>query len=307
MRKTWMAMLLAVFCWPMLLVAQDQPIAAPADSVAPKHWKMGGISSFNLNQVSLTNWSAGGKESVAGSAMMKAFFNYSKQKVSWDNTFDIGYGMSKQGDDNAVKTEDKLQFATKLGYQASSYWFYSAMVDFKTQMDMGYKDPPANTVMISKFLAPAYVSSSLGMDFKRSENFSLYLSPFTSKITIVNDTELSNSGSYGVDPGETMRSEFGASLKMVAKKKDLVKNVDGLTRLDLFSNLANNPQNIDVDWEGILLMRINKLLTAMISVNVLYDDDIKYVDTDGSIHGARTQVKQMLGFGLTYKFGESKD
>jgi hypothetical protein len=288
------------------LTAANFQEESPADSIPPSSWKIGGISSFNLNQVSLTNWSGGGSESVAGSVMLKSFFNYSKKKVSWDNTFDFGYGLSKQGDANAIKTEDKLQFASKYGYAAAKYWYYSALVDFKTQMDMGYKDPPTNLVMISKFMAPAYITSSLGMDFKRSENLSIYLSPLTSKMTIVNNETLSNSGAYGVKSGETMRSEYGASAKLVAKKKDLVKNVDGLTRLDLFSNLAHNPQNVDVDWEATALMRINKLLTAMVSFNLIYDDDIKYVSSDGVSHGARAQLKQMLGFGLTYKFGEAK-
>lgn len=280
-------------------------MAQTTDTIAPpKHWTVGGTTSLTFSQVSLTNWSGGGKNSIAGTFLFKSYYNYKKDKVSWDNNFDLGYGLTQQGSDNPIKTDDKLLLATKLGYKASKNWNYSALADFKTQMDNGYKDPPANTVKISEFMAPAYLTVSLGMDYKPSDNFSLYISPLTAKTTMVMDTELSDAGAYGVKAGETSRSEFGAYVKMVAKKKDLVKNVDFATRADFFSNLADNPQYIDVDWETLFTMKVNKYLSAMASFNLLFDNDIKYVDENNVAHGARVQLKQMIGFGLTYNFGK---
>lgn len=269
-----------------------------------QYWTIGGNTSLTLNQLTFTNWAAGGKNSVAGAFNLKSYFNYKREKVSWDNSFDLGYGLVKQGTDNAMKSDDKLQFSSKYGYQASKYWYYSCLLDFKTQMDNGYKDAPINSIRTSTFLAPAYVTFSLGMDFKRSDNFSLYLSPITSKMTIVNHDSLSQAGAFGVEPGDKLRTEYGAYLKMVARKKDLVKNVDFYTRLDMFSNLGENAQNIDVDWETTLNLKINEYLAAIVSVNLLYDDDVKYVDTDGVEHGPRTQFKQLVGLGLNYKFGK---
>lgn len=285
--------------------AQGTDNKASADTTQlPSNWKVGGTSSLTFNQVTFTNWAAGGKESVSGTFYLKSFFNYKKAKVAWDNTFDLGYGLSQQGSDNPIKTEDKLMLASKWGYSAGKYWYYSALADFKTQMDDGYKDPPTNSVIISQFMAPAYLTLSLGMDFKRSENFSLYLSPLTTKMTMVYSDTLSKAGAYGVDPGKNLRSEYGAYVKMAAQKKNLLKNVDFYTRLDLFSNLAEKPENIDVNWETMFMMRVNKYLTAMATFNVLYDDDTKYVDKNNVTHGARTQIKQLLGFGVTYKFGD---
>lgn len=273
-----------------------------ADSL--RYWTIGGNASLTVNQLSFSNWAAGGKNSLSGAFNLKSYFNYKKAKVNWDNSFDLGYGLVKQGSENAMKSDDKLQFVSKYGYQASKYWYYSGLVDFKTQMADGFKDAPVNSIMTSTFLAPAYVTFSLGMDFKRSENFSLYLSPLTSKSTIVNHDSLSSVGAFGVEPGDKLRTEYGAFVKMVARKKDLVKNVDLYTRLDLFSNLTEDPQNVDVDWETTLNLKVNAFLSAIVSVNLLYDNDVKYTDGEGIEHGARTQFKQLVGLGLNYKFGK---
>ena len=172
-------------------------------------------------------------------------------------------------------------------------------------MTTGYQDPPTNSVVISELLSPAYLQFSLGMDYKPNDQFSLYISPLTSKHTIVADDSLSNAGAYGVDPGDKMRSEFGASLKSVYKKENIIKGVDFFTRLDLFSNLVDNPDHIDVDWEGRLNMKINDYLTAVFTLQLLYDHDTKTTEIVDDIpveRGAKLQSKQLLGFGLSYKF-----
>ncbi len=295
MKKIIMAMI-GLISWP--LFAQE----VPADSV--KLWTVGGNTSLTFNQVSLTNWSAGGKNSLAGTFLVNTYFNYKKDKVNWDNVIDLGYGLTKQGSDNSIKTEDKLNLASKFGYSAGKHWFYSVLLDFKTQMDVGYNDPPENTKKLSEFMAPAYLNFSFGMDYKPSDNFSLYMSPLTSKTTIVLDDSLSNVGAFGVKKGEKFREEYGASVKVAARKTDLIKNVDFTTRLDLFSSLTNKPQNVDVDWEMAFNMKVNAHLTTILSFHALYDDDIAYINKEGNPEGPRLQFKQLFGFGINYKFGK---
>ncbi|SFE60146.1 DUF3078 domain-containing protein [Thermophagus xiamenensis] len=267
-----------------------------------RHWKSGGSTAINFSQVSLTNWAAGGENSVSGTFLFNAFMNYTKGKTAWENTLDVGYGLTKQGAENMIKTEDRFQLVSKYGRQASRFWYYTALADFKTQLDKGYKDPPENSILTSKFLSPAYLLLSLGMDYKPNDNFSLYLSPLTGKWTIVNDDELSQQGAFGVDPGKNVRSEFGASLKSIFKKENIIENVDFMTRLDLFSNYSNNPQNIDVEWETKFDFRVNSFLSANLGTTLLFDDDIKYITDEGVERGARIQFKQLFGFGINFKF-----
>src|SRR5690554_7277071 len=176
-------------------------------------------------------------------------------------------------------------------------------------MIIGYQDPPTNSNVISEFLAPAYMQFSLGMDYKPNDNFSLYISPLTSKSTIVMDDSLSKVGAYGVEAGEKYRGEYGASLKSVYKKENLLQNVDFFTRLDLFSNLADEPQQVDGGGEGGLNFKINNFLTGVASRHLVYDHDVKtsekvLVDGESTMlaGGPKLQSKQLLGFGLNFKF-----
>ncbi len=289
--------LIAIFCCCSVFVfAQEQK----TDTI--KHWKAGGSTSLSFSQVSLTNWSGGGNNSIAGNFRFKGFLNHKKDKIAWDNTLDVGYGLTKQGDYKLAKSEDRLNINTKLGYSAGKHWFYTVMADFKTQFSFGYKDPLLQNVKVSDFMAPGYLQFSLGIDYKPSDNFSLFLSPLTSKLTFVVNDSLSAAGAYGVDPGDNLRDESGASLKLLAKKDDIITNVSAYTRFDAFSSYTNHPENIDIDWEFGIEMKINKYLNAIFTTNIVYDDDIKSVNKQGDEKGPRVQVKQLFGAGLSYKF-----
>jgi hypothetical protein len=272
------------------------------------NWKVGGVVTLNVSQVSFTNWAAGGQNAVGGNAFVNLFANYKKNRMTWDNTLDLGYGKIRQGSEDAVifyKTDDRIDFSSKYGQYAFEHWYYSGLVSFKSQFDEGFK-AVTDSVRISNFLAPAYLNVSLGMDYKPSDNFTLFISPLSGKITFVMDTLLSSIGAYGVTPGENVRPEFGGYIK-TQYKVEVMKNVTFTTKLDLFSNYLNNPQNIDVNWENLLTMKINNFFSANIQFLMVYDDDVKiaYDSNDDGINdrsGAKPQIKQLLGLGLTYKF-----
>ena len=64
----------------------------------------------NLSQVSLTNWAAGGQNSLAVNGLLNSFASYKKGKSTWENTLDLGYGVIKQGTKDFFKADDKLEF-----------------------------------------------------------------------------------------------------------------------------------------------------------------------------------------------------
>lgn len=280
--------LLVFFLFPFTLVAQEK-----ADSIS--NWKKGGMFSANFSQVSLTNWAAGGKSSMSGVFMMNTFANYKKDSLSWDNTFDFGYGFLKENKNDLVKSSDKIDINSKLGYKTGSNWNYAGLVNFKSQFAPGYQYPRVPTDnAISKFLAPGYVSVAAGMDYK-TEVITLFLSPATGKFTIVSDNDLSATGAFGVDPGKKFRSELGAFAKL-GLKKEILKNVTAQTKIDLFSNYFHNPQNVDVDWSVLINMKVNEYLSANLITQLIYDDDIK-------INGSpQIQFMEMFGVGLSVKF-----
>jgi hypothetical protein len=287
-----------------------------ADSV--KHWKFGGVISVNGQQVSLTNWAAGGSNSISFGGIISGYARYKKGKSTWDNNVDLGYGIIKQGTSKQWwKTDDKIQVTSKYGRQAFKKWYYTALGDFKTQFTEGF-NYPNDSVYISRFMAPGYLVAALGLDYKPNDHFSLFIAPVTGKFTFVNDDSLARYGAFGVqkeirDPDnggtitqnyKTHREEFGAYVKMQYQTK-IMDNVTFQTMLELFSNYLHNPENIDVNWTTLTTFKVNKFISATLTTQLIYDDDINLTRTAGDKKGTTgpdVQFKQVLGVGFNYKF-----
>lgn len=267
-------------------------------------WRKGGIAGINFNQTSLNNWAAGGENALAANALLSMYANYKKDRASWDNSIDLAYGIIKQGTEKMRKNEDKIDLTSKYGYDVTKKGklYYAALINFKSQFAEGYNFPN-DSVVISKFAAPAFITVALGIDYKPIESMSFFLSPLTGKMTIVNDKFLADAGAYGVNPaefdannvktkdGSMNRLEIGAYFNM-KYQKEVGKNVNLTTKLDLFSNYTEEPQNIDVNWEVLIAMKVNKLLTTTLSTQLIYDDNVI----------KRTQFKEVFGIGIAYKF-----
>lgn len=304
------------------LFAQDQNQEIKKDTV----WKKGGFFSLSFSQVSLTNWAAGGENSVSTIAIANFFANYSKGKTKWDNNLDLGYGLMKQGETGWRKTDDKLDLNSKFSHNAKGKFYYSALGNFRTQLAPGY-NYPNDSVVISRWMAPGYLVGALGMTYKPNDVFSLFISPATGKFTFVLAQTLADMGAFGVDAaefdpatgekiknGKNIRPEFGAYLQS-RFQKDIVKNVNLLVKLDLFNNytdkVAQNRGNIDVNWETLVTMKINKYMSASIFTHVIYDHDIDLptygfqgANAEKVVigKGPKTQFKEVFGAGFSYKF-----
>jgi len=283
------------------------PVFSQDPALPDTLWKFSGITSLNLSQLSLTNWAAGGDNSLSGNVLINLSANYAKDKTSWENKLVLGYGLIKQGEDPTRKSDDQIDFASKMGIKAGDKWYYTALLGFRSQFAPGYDRPgDADRTKISNFMAPGYLNISLGMDYKPSDAFSLLLSPVTGKFTFVLDDDLSAAGSFGLDPGQKSRGELGGYVKM-AFKKEVLKNVTLDTNIDLFSNYLDHPQYIDVNWNLLLNFKVNEYLSASLLTQLIYDYDIKFgEDTTGdgefdTFHD-RVQFKELFGLGLTYTF-----
>lgn len=290
--------ILVLLMIPMALFSQQ-----PADTL--KVWKVGGLFSLNFSQISLTNWVAGGRSSTAGVGIFSIHANYTKDRILWENSLDLGYGLIKEQDRQSVKSDDKIDLNSKLGLKQSEVLYYSLLFNFKTQFAPGYKYPDTDN-MISRFLAPGYLTLAVGMDYKPHKDLSIFFSPATARLIVVSDDELSAQGAFGVDPGEKTRFEAGALLKLDLNT-EIVENVTLNNKLEFFSNYLENAQNIDVRWDMMVNMKINDFLSANLITNLIYDDDIQVPideNEDGIIEasGPRIQFKEMFGVGLNVKF-----
>ena len=318
MRKLSLLLLAGMFQFSQL----DAQIEVKEDTTV-NGWKKGGFFALNFNQVSLTNWAPGGESALSATALGNDFVKYRHNDVYFESVLDAGFGFITTSSQATRKNEDKIELNAKFGKRAKGKFFYAGMLNFRTQMAPGYNFPDDSTI-ISRFMAPGYLSLALGMDYKPNEWFSVFLSPATGRATFVLDQRLANLGQFGVDPavldtltgavispGEKTRFEFGAYLR-ARLQKELVKNISIVSNLQLFNNYSDPIKaqrvNIDVNWETLIMIKANKWLTTSIFTNLVYDNDIQVPVTrvvDGNEvvgTGPRTQFKEVLGIGLSFKF-----
>lgn len=262
-------------------------------------WTTSTTATLNFSQVSLTNWAAGGKSSMSGLFMVNYAANYKKDKLSWDNSFDFRYGFIKEKETDSRKSDDLIDISSKLGYEAGGNWNYAGMIGFKSQFAPGYNYDEDPRKLISNFMAPGYLNLAFGMDYK-TDGFSVLLAPVSGKFTFVTNEDV-NEEDFGLESGKKSRSELGATVK-VEYVKEVLKNVTLDTKLNLFSNYLENPQNIDVDWKVQFNLKVNDYLSANLITHLIYDDDINIDDPDTGTSGPRVQFMESFGVGLTFKF-----
>lgn len=300
-------LLIAIIAFAGSMQAQTTEAEADLKKIATdtvSSWKKGALFNLGFSQVSLSNWAAGGNNTVSGNIIVNLHANYVGKKQSWENTLNMGYGVLKQNKSDIQKTDDNLELTSKYGRKASKHWSYAGLLNFNTQFSAGY-DYPNDSTKISTFLAPGYLLGAIGMDYKPTTYFSVFLSPITSKTTIVTDKKLSDAGSFGVDAGEKIRNEFGGYAR-AEFTKEIMKNIKLTSTLGLFSNYLENPENVDVNWEMLILMKVNKYITVSLNTKLIYDHDITITrdsngDGNNDVNGPRTQFKEILSVGFSYK------
>ncbi|MEO6819611.1 MAG: DUF3078 domain-containing protein, partial [Ginsengibacter sp.] len=239
-----------------------------------KYWNTGGLFNFNFGQGSQSNWAAGGDNfslSVATYLGFHAF--YKKGKYSWDNTVDFNYGLVNTTSSGTRKNDDRIDLLSKAGYALNPKLDLAGLFNFHSQFSKGYAyNTDGSKNLLSDFLAPAYVLLSLGLDYKPVPGLSIFVSPLTSRWTIVNNDTLAPK--YGVIPGKKVRNEIGA-FASITYLNNLNKTITYNGRLDLFSNYSHNPQNVDVMMNNLFAAKLSKVLSASLGLNFIYDDDVK--------------------------------
>ncbi|MFP4041602.1 MAG: DUF3078 domain-containing protein, partial [Bacteroidales bacterium] len=245
----------------------------PIDMVFPE-WKTGGTANLDFNQGYVKDWVKGGENNLNSMLNLKFQVNYKKGKTIWDNDIEYKAGILQSGEKGVRKNEDVFEINSKFGNNARKNWYYSALVNFTTQLFKGY-DYPNDSVAVSGVLAPANLVFSVGMDYKPTNDLTILLSPISSKFTMMRDTSRFKQTKYGIDENKKSKKEVGAYVKSTYKFK-INEDIDIENRVKLFTNYLYKPQNVDIDWEVTVNMRITEYIKASLNTHLIYDDDIGF-------------------------------
>jgi hypothetical protein len=275
----------------------------PNDTI-PDTWKTGAILRVTFTQGAQDNWAAGGEKSTLGlSSFFSGYAYYKKGKHSWDNTLDLAYGFVNTTSLGTRKSDDRIDVLSKYGYDIGKNWYISGLFNFRSQFSPGYAYPKDGTpVLTSDFLSPAYVILSPGMNYMPNKEFSFFISPATFRWVIVKNDSLASVGAYGVDSGKHVKMEFGAYASISYTKK-ISESAVYTGRLDLFSNYSHKPQNVDINFTNLLAVKVTGVLTMTLAFNLIYDNNVSTVKSDGTAGGASPQIQELLAIGLALKLG----
>jgi hypothetical protein len=293
-------------------------------------WKIGGFVGLTVSQTALYQWAPGGTNTFSFLAAASGYANYKKKNIEWSNNLDIKYGEAATGlirnaalaAANLQKNIDVLQLSTNIGYQVKKELYVSAKASFLSQFSPSYDYSQTDTTKgrlrkytVSKFAAPAIMTLGLGLTYKPKDWFTLFFSPAEGKLTYVtpDDAGRDTTGQYlgteyltnryfsdvdetrfGLKAGTSVMAQFGAELDILFQK-DIVKNVNWKSHLNVFESYVNNNYNTlmpylyaaqdsmgtiniskktqyipTLTWDNDLVFKVNKFLSATLSTRFIY-------------------------------------
>ena len=220
--------------------AVDAPEVVP-EEVKPDYWTESLKTNIKYGQTTLTNWAAGGDNTVTLQAFVDGNANYKKDDLFWNNRLQLDYGFVYASSKPILqKSDDRIYLESKLGYKNAEMKniYFSANYDFKSQFTTGYDyltpavpDGFASLEELNRkdkiglwkdarkvksgFLAPAYTNLALGIDFKPYNWLSVNLAPLTGGVVIVRNEDLRKN--YGMDLKRPYKDEEKMSPETLEK------------------------------------------------------------------------------------------
>lgn len=291
------------------------------DKLKKKGWSFNGNFGLSLNELTLANWAAGGESSTAGRIFANYNLTIAKEKVTYQMQGNFAYGIARYTDKRVEKSDDKIDLQFSISKKNSNLFKFSTMSTFNSQFAPGYSYPN-DSVLISSFFAPAYLTLSGGYTLSDKKNIiQVYLSPVAGKVTFVLDQGLADKGAFGVKagyydndsiwiPGEKTLGALGANLIINYSQK--IRNIISLASVfNCYYNYSekrdDNRIKIDLNWEGSVNFLINKRVTTILFVHLKYDHNTTFPVSD-IINGEevvvdnvpKLQFKESLGIAFTY-------
>lgn len=278
----------------MSVSAIAQETEAPV-SDSTKHWSITGINTLTLNQAAFSNWVGGGANNIGWIAGTNYNMTYEKDKDLWENIVILSYGQNNTKGLGNRKTQDVINLSTNYGRKISNNWYASAGASLLTQFAPGYADgnnPQATK--LSSFMAPGYLNLGAGFTYRPNDNFTMTLRPANARWTFVLDKDLQVAGNYGLkNDGDSSLFQFGFLGTAVYKVK-LMENITLINSASVFSNYLDHPERLVLSYGGILNMKINKYVSSIITLDLMYDHN----------QIQKTQLKQTLGVGFAYNINK---
>ncbi len=270
-----------------------------ATPVKIKRWLFNFNSAVQFSMVYISdNWYQGGQSSLSllSDQLLSLKYNDPSGKVLFENALQWKVNLTTSEEDTVHKVrvgEDVFQLNSKFGYKAFSKWYYSASLQFKTQILTNYASN-SNDIQ-AEFLSPSELNVGLGLSYQHSYekpvklSHTLTLSPLSYNLKFLALHHMDPTR-FGIDKGWA-KNEIGSSLDYTIAW-NLRYNIQWSSHLFAFTNYKTSL----VEWTNTFDFAFSTYFSARVYVDVRYDDSVAR-----DPHLGFFQIKDLLSLGFAYK------
>lgn len=264
------------------------------------YWRKSVVFGLNFNEAAFTNnWSAGGVSTVALGTNFDFKAEYNKTPFDYTTETNLIYGAAATKGQGSRKTNDRIFLDNKIASQISKKWYFFGSLSFESQFAAGYTYTDANGnavnqgLLISDFMAPGYLTESVGFEYKPNKYYDLRIGTGTAKQTFLLDTNIYKNlpENYGVRPGHTFYNQLAVQ-GVGTIDKDIMKNLRLTARYAIFipyiQPLAYTTHRID----ATLTAKVNRLINVSMNGTFLYDKNT----------AKAPQATEGISMGVAYTF-----
>lgn len=272
-------------------------------------WSLEGSTNLKLAQSAMSNWTSGGEDFMAINGILDLLGGYDDTvRHRWMNQFRLEYGITRHGGERSylIKNIDLLRFSSLYSRTIIKRLSLSASILFNSQVAQGFKYVENKTdstyttdmVFLSRFMSPGFLEPSLGFTYlpigesaKDKNVWAIMVFPVSGKFTFALDersTKWRNITENGQGK-DYVRAEIGSRIS-TNFNKEIMSNLTLNSNLMAFANFQKFT-NVDITFNMLVNMRVNKYIGSSLSVDLLYDDD-----TIGKV-----QFRNLLNVGLSMK------
>ena len=192
-------------------------------------------------------------------------------------------------------SDDLLQINTLVGIKAIKKWYYSATMQFKTQLLNNYTSNTNNRK--ASFLSPGELNVAVGITYSNASKdgwrtLNLSILPVSYNMKMCTSDVNPSPGNFGIKDGHHTVHDVGSKLEAKVNCK-FNQAISWSSRLYVFSNY----EYVQGDWENTFNFNVTRNLITQFYTHLRYDKSAKRNDKWNY-----WQFKEILSFGLTYRF-----
>jgi hypothetical protein len=261
----------------------------PAPPASDTSWRHSVVASLTMSQVKLQDWSAGGEDAISWTARLDGRSILNDTAYVWGNTYKMVYGQAKLGSGTVQKVEDRIEFESvytyKLGIHVNPY----VGASLKTQFTEGVTtDATGKTTPVSQFFDPAYLIQSAGFGYQPIKEVRTRLGAALREIVTSKYRQYANAPSVPV--ADWVKTSVDGGVESVTEVEwKLQANILVRSNLDLFAPIRKMSE-LTMRMDNSMMINVAKYFVVVVNVQLINDLNAS----------TRTQVKEVLAFGLTY-------